>query len=139
MNIGIFFDNSDYSNLDYSRPSQSNPGISGTGIQIAILMEQLEKFSSNFNVIRFSPVKSLIKSSKNIVIKSESTVTSYFKSESIDIYITTNCYDKKLIDDLKRAKTKIVFWAHNYLFYYQLELIKSLENNYRLVFCGRQF
>lgn len=139
MRVGIFFDNKNLNDLDYSNPLKFNPGISGTGIQQLLLIHLLSK-QSNLKLIQFTTVSSKIYSDENLIVTDELDAISKLNINLIDIYITISIFDYNVIQLLSKNVIKTIFWLHNYVFDIQINnVIKLMGDNYRLVFCGRQF
>lgn len=91
------------------------------------------------HLTQFSPKESKLKSSHNAIVQNESDAISSLNELGIDIYITTICNNIEIITLLNKTNVKIIFWVHNYLFYNAIKTINSLKNEFRIVFCGKQF
>jgi glycosyltransferase involved in cell wall biosynthesis len=138
LNLGIYVDTKAINLLDYSNPSLHNPGISGTGIQLLIFIENISKKADIFNIIQYSNEKSKLTCCTNIILDNQYDAVNRCGKDNVDIFITNNPYDEKLLKLLSENKIKTIFWVHNYLHLIHLKKLKMLKNDYRIVFCGRQ-
>lgn len=139
IRIGLLLDAKGISSVDLSHPERGNPGVGGTQYCFLLLAYYLNKFyESEYDIYIFSYEQlKLPNGIQSILIQDLNDLPRV--TESIDIIIAKQSNDYQYYDILDDcSSSKIIIWAHNFLFGDIANRIAKSDRIKAVVFVSKQ-
>lgn len=138
MKIGIKLDDSGFSNIDLSSPELGNPGIGGTSFEEVLLAKGLADKGIDVELFYTNRTNILPKNVKNVYVDEVEVIPRQAKSDQCDVLVfsaaKTNGWYKRIEENCIDS----VVWAHGFLNYYELKILRKNPYIKRVVFVGRE-
>lgn len=135
--VGIEIPDQSFFGVDLSRPELGNPGVGGSEYLFTLLASQLKKrgieivvYHYSSNILPPNLCEYIVEDSISIINKAE--------SDGIKLLIHQVGKSENWYNVLENTTINSVAWAHVYLEYYELKLLRNNENVKRVVFVGKE-
>lgn len=137
LKVGIELPDEKIYGIDLSNPELGNPGVGGSEYLFILLANQLKEKSINITIYHYSnnilpnnTINRLVSNNIDLIYKA--------KEDQIDILIHQVGKSDKWYKTLSSTKILSIAWAHVYLDYSELRLLRNCENVKRVVFVGKE-
>lgn len=137
IKVGIEVPDQNFSGIDLSQPELGNPGVGGSEYLFTLLASQLIKNGLDVIVYHYSSNSLPIGLHDSVLGDSESMI-SKAEADGVDILIHQVGKTKNWYNRLENSKICSVAWAHVYLDYYELQILRKNQNVKRVVFVGKE-
>jgi len=137
LRIGIELPDEKLYSVDLSKPENGNPGVGGSEYLFALLASELYKQEVDVSVYHYSN-NVLPSVSNDYIVEDSIAMLKKAQEDGIDILIHQVGKSDKWYSRLKETNISSVAWAHVYLEYYELKLLRGCDNVKRVVFVGKE-
>lgn len=135
--VGIELPDYKIYDVDLSRPELGNPGVGGSEFLFALLANEL--CLKEIDIIVYHYCENKLSPSINCrIVKDSIEMLQNAEQDGIDILIHQIGKTKEWYDYLDTTNLKSIAWAHVFLEYYELKLIRNCTNVKRVVFVGKE-
>lgn len=137
LKVGIELSDKKIYGVDLSRPEFGNPGVGGSEYLFTLLASELSKKGINVTIYHYSN-NILPPNSNNHIVKDSISMIQKAQDDGITILIHQVGKTDEWYYRLKDTSVNSIAWAHVYLDYYELKLLRSCSNVKRVVFVGKE-
>lgn len=137
IKIGIELPDENICGIDLSRPELGNPGVGGSEYLFALLASELSSRGMDVTVYHYSE-NTLPAKANHRIVKDSILMIQRAEHDGVDILVHQVGKSKEWYHSLESTRLKSVAWAHVYLEYYELKLLRFCSNVKRVVFVGKE-
>lgn len=137
MIIGIKLEDKRINNMDLGTPEVGNPGVGGSTYE-AILLAKYLSYVHEIIVYHMNDSTILPDNVVSRVVGNELEMPEMAKSDKVDIFIYAAGRTIDWYKEIERNQISSVVWAHCYLNYFELRIIRKSDCVKRVVFVGQE-
>lgn len=137
IKVGIELPDEKIYGVDLSKPEFGNPGVGGSEYLFALLASELCSKGINITVYHYGENK-LSPEISHCIVKDNISMLQKAEIDKIDILVHQVGKSKEWYRKLEGTNIKSIAWAHVYLEYYELKILRSCSNVKRVVFVGKE-
>lgn len=137
VKVGVELPDDKIYGVDLSRPELGNPGVGGSEYLFALLASELYKNGIDVTIYHYSD-NILPSSSSKVLVTDSIDMLKKAQNDEISILIHQVGKSNEWYRTLESLNVFSVAWAHVYLDYYELELLRKCKNVKRVVFVGKE-
>ena len=137
LKVGVELPDDKIYGVDLSRPELGNPGVGGSEYLFALLASELYKNGIDVTIYHYSD-NILPPGSSKVLVTDSIDMLKKAQSDEISILIHQVGKSNEWYRTLESLNVFSVAWAHVYLDYYELKLLRKCKNVKRVVFVGKE-
>mgnify|MGYP005751360303 CR=1 FL=1 len=137
IKVGVELPDDKIKGVDLSRPELGNPGVGGSEYLFILLASELCSRGMNITVYHYCD-NTLPSNVKHNKVNDSIEMLKKAEDDGMDILIHQVGKTKEWYAHLKSTNLKSIAWAHVYLEYYELKLIRNCASVKRIVFVGKE-
>ena len=137
IKVGIEIPDQSFEGVDLSQPELGNPGVGGSEYLFTLLASELAKrgikitvYHYNRNILPTNLCEHIVEDSIEMINKAQ--------VDGINILIHQVGKSKNWYNTLAETTINSVAWAHVYLEYYELQILRNNRNVKRVIFVGKE-
>lgn len=137
LKVGIEIPDQCFSDIDLSHPEYGNPGVGGSEYLFTLLAYQLRK--NNYDIIAYHYNHNFLPANlRDFVVEDSISMIKTAERDGVDLLIHQVGKTESWYHALANTLISSVAWAHVYLEYYELQILRNHENVKRVVFVGKE-
>lgn len=136
--IGIKLDDSGFENVDLRYPELGNPGIGGTSFEEIFLAKEAANRGIAVKIYHTNNSNILPDNIQDRCVNNVELIPQQAKQDGCNILIFSAAKTDHWYEEIQRNQIDSIVWAHGFLNYYELKILRKNPYVKRVVFVGRE-